>query len=333
MSTEPLTDAEIDTLITESRADSGVRLESASSIKVYRNAIDYLYMWHSLRYGVPLGLPTPVPVVLQYIVDHSQPLKPEEPGTGLPEAIDEALVASGLKKSKGLPRFSTMKMRLSALGGLHRVRNHVNPCADPVVARLLARIARDRAPTRPAVTMEPLQAMLATCDDSMIGLRDRALLWFAWSCGGTLPSEVAEVQLCDVYRTTSGSYLFRRAAQAADDERIEIKGSAAAALDAWIGAAGIMDGYLFRGAKHKTALGRGLAAQRVAEIVKVRAALAGLSNRISSRSLRLGFVAESMEQGAPIADVTRKVAVRDVVRVMSDAARAEDWSVGEGTWR
>jgi integrase len=41
-----------------------------------------------------------------------------------------------------------------------------------------------------ALTKDPLEAMLATCSDGLIGIRDRALLLFAWASGDRRCSEV-----------------------------------------------------------------------------------------------------------------------------------------------
>ena len=46
-----------------------------------------------------------------------------------------------------------------------------------------------------ALTLEPLQALLATCDDSLRGGRDRALLLFAWSSTGRRRSEVTDTTM------------------------------------------------------------------------------------------------------------------------------------------
>lgn len=61
----------------------------------------------------------------------------------------------------------------------------VNPCADPLIRELLARTRRAYAQrgVRPqkqrALTRDPLQQILATCDESPKGIRDRALLLLA----------------------------------------------------------------------------------------------------------------------------------------------------------
>jgi hypothetical protein len=41
----------------------------------------------------------------------------------------------------------------------------------------------------------PLEAMLATCEVSLEGLRDRALLLFAWASGGPKRSKVASARV------------------------------------------------------------------------------------------------------------------------------------------
>mgnify|MGYP000662161511 CR=1 FL=1 len=70
------------------------------------------------------------------------------------------------------------------LSKAHQLRELKNPCQDPKVKELLAMTRRAHAkrgalPKRKdALTKDPLQAILATCDDSLRGKRDRALLLF-----------------------------------------------------------------------------------------------------------------------------------------------------------
>lgn len=59
-----------------------------------------------------------------------------------------------------------------------------------------------------ALTLEPLQAMLATCDDSLRGVRDRALLLFAWSSGGRRRSEVTDATMENTRRIGPRAYSF-----------------------------------------------------------------------------------------------------------------------------
>jgi hypothetical protein len=77
------------------------------------------------------------------------------------------------------------------------MRDVTNPTLDPTVHELVSRIprayaARGAVPGRKAaLTRDPLEAMLATCTDGLVGVRDRAALLFAFASGGRRRSEVA----------------------------------------------------------------------------------------------------------------------------------------------
>lgn len=60
-----------------------------------------------------------------------------------------------------------------------------------------------------AITRLELEAMLATCDDSLEGIRDRALLCFGFSSGGRRRSEVAAADMRDLRKTGDGGYIYR----------------------------------------------------------------------------------------------------------------------------
>ena len=104
-----------------------------------------------------------------------------------------------------------------------------------------------------ALTLEPLQAMLATCDDSLRGLRDRALLLFSWSSGGRRRSEVTDATMENTRRIGARAFSFtllhsktnQTGVQRADSEK-PILDEAADALETWIRQAGIVRGPIFR---------------------------------------------------------------------------------------
>ena len=54
-----------------------------------------------------------------------------------------------------------------------------------------------------------LEAMLATCDDSLEGIRDRALLCFGFASGGRRRSEIAAADLRDLRRIGEAGYIYR----------------------------------------------------------------------------------------------------------------------------
>ncbi|WP_207215772.1 hypothetical protein [Pseudolysobacter antarcticus] len=51
-----------------------------------------------------------------------------------------------------------------------------------------------------AATRAELEAMLAMCDDSLVGIRDRALLLFVLASGGRRRSEIAVVEMASLQR-------------------------------------------------------------------------------------------------------------------------------------
>jgi len=290
---------------------------SPHTVASYRAAVRYLAAWHELRLNAPFALPVPVRTVVLFITDHVQ--HTTDAGRlahGLPAEIDAALVALRVKARAGPLALSTVQHRLAVLSEAHRTRDLPNPCRSRAVQTLLARTrtayARRGAHTvkKPALTREPLEQLLATCDDSLIGLRDRALLLFAWASGGRRRSEVVAARVEHLQRTPDGYvYVLRQSKTNQDgaehaDMYKPVAGRAAVALDAWLQAAGITDGPIFRRVRRGGVVGdEGLSGETVRRIVKERCALAGLDQRYAAHSLRAGFVTEAGRQGVPLAEV------------------------------
>lgn len=115
----------------------------------------------------------------------------------LPLAVDQALVAAGLKAKPGSWTLSTVRHRVAVLSTAHRLKQLPNPCEQPAVRTVLSRAGRaavkrgERPRKKTAITLIELEAMLATCDETLEGLRDRALLCFGFASGGRRRSEVA----------------------------------------------------------------------------------------------------------------------------------------------
>ncbi|TSH98170.1 site-specific integrase [Verticiella sediminum] len=288
---------------------------SDNTVASYRAAIRYWAAWHELRFGAALELPVSVRAVLQFIADHVQHADAAGLRHDLPADLDARLVKMGVKRALGPFKLSTVQHRLAVLSEAHESQGQPNPCRDRVVGTLMARArsAYARRGARPArkdaLTREPLEAILDTCDDSLIGLRDRALLLFAWASGGRRRSEVVQASFENTRRTPDG-YLFtlvysktNREGSVRADTYKPIVGRAAQALDAWLAAAGIRDGALFRRVRRGGVLGGPLSAESVRRIVRTRCELAGLEGDYAAHSLRSGFVTEAGRQGLPLGEV------------------------------
>ena len=174
-------------------------------------------------------------------------------------------MANGYKTLLGAPALNTLVHRIAVLSKAHQLAKAPNPCADPLVRELLAQTRRAYAKrgARPrkqrALIKDPLQAVLATSDDTLRGERDRALLLFAWATGGRRRCEVASATLENLQRVGSESarsYLYTLAHsktnQAGAERPEDVKplvGSAAQAMQAWLALLsdrGIQEGALFR---------------------------------------------------------------------------------------
>jgi integrase len=311
----------LDPQVLHTQAESSVRAllkegESANTVRSYAGALRYWAAWFRLRYRNTLALPVPAPAVLQFLVDHVE--RTAEDGTlihDLPAAIDQALVAGGFKGELGAPALNTVLHRLSVLSKAHQMGDVPNPARDPTVQELVRRVrrayaARGALPRRKsALTRDPLEAMLATCTDGLFGVRDRALLLFAWASGGRRRSEVSAAVMDNLVKVDEQTYVYRLTHSKTDQSGVDhnvnadkpITGVAAEALTAWLEASGVVSGALFRRIR-KTKASEPLSGQAVWHIVKRRAQLAGLEGDFGAHSLRSGFVTEAGRQSVPLGE-------------------------------
>lgn len=168
--------------------------------------------------------------------------------------------AAGLKARIGSFKLSTALQRVAVLSTAHKLKRLANPCELPSVRTLLSRARRaavkrgERPTKKTAITRAELEAMLATCDDSLDGRRDRALLCFGFASGGRRRSEIAAADMRDLRKVGEDGYIYRleysksqHAGVKADSTPDKpILGRSAEALSAWLEAAGIREGAIFR---------------------------------------------------------------------------------------
>jgi integrase len=312
---------------------------AANTTRSYAAALRYWAGWHQARFGTELTLPVPEAVVIQFLVDHIQRKNKSGLVSELPPAADQALVAAGLKAKLGPLKLSTVTQRVAVLSTAHKLKRLPNPCELASVRTLLGRARRsavkrgERPTKKTAITRPELEAMLATCDDSLEGLRDRALLCFGFASGGRRRSEIAAADLRDLRKTGDEGYIYRLEYSKTQQAGIKVDstpdkpilGRSAQALSAWLQASGIREGALFRRI-WKDRVGPALLPGSVAAIVKRRAALAGLMGDFGAHSLRSGFVTEAGKQGVPLPAVMAMTEHRSVASVIGyfQAGQAED---------
>jgi site-specific recombinase XerD len=240
-------------------------------------------------------------------------------------------------------RPSTISRRLAAIRMLHRVSGVETPTSSEIVTATMRGIRREHgaAPARKtAATADVVLAMLEHVGDDLKGLRDRTILslGFATACRR---SELASMMAHSVSEVDQGLIItIERSKTDQEGQGHEIavpRGSRAcpvAALRAWLSAAGIEDGPLFRRLRrggHVTE--DAISPRTIATVVKTYAALAGLDpDRFAGHSLRSGFCTSACANGATLfrlMDQTRHRSVETVRGYVRRAALFEDHA-GEG---
>jgi integrase len=257
--------------------DSGT---AENTRRAYRGDWEHFATWAASR-GLPVALPLPVATVLRYLTDHL-----EQHST------------------------ATVERRLASMSTAHRlagIGDGDNPCRHPQVRALLSAAKRVRAKEgrrqrkAKAATRDVIDALLATCDGSLAGLRDRALIAVGFASGGRRRSELAAMRIDDLERVPGGFLVTIRRSktdQQGEGMIVPVKFHAADALRAWLHAAKIKSSFLFRSINRHGQLGASISPKAIADIVKHRAALAGLDPaEFSGHSLRRGFVTEAGRRG------------------------------------
>ncbi len=302
--------------------------ESRNTLLSYRSALRYWAAWYGIRYGFQIQLPLPTPCVLQFIVDHAERSTDKGLKSELPYEIDHALVQAGYKGKMGALAHTTLVHRIAVLSKAHQMRELKNPCHDPKVRELLSRTRKAYAKRgalpqkKDALTKDPLQSILATCDDSLRGQRDRALLLFAWTSGGRRRSEVAEADMRQLRPIPEGyiyTLAYSKTNQSGNDQpgnNKPVLGQAADALRTWLNVTKITEGRIFRRVLKGGHLGPALSAAAIRDIVKMRCRMAGITGDFSAHSLRSGFVTEASRQNIPLAETMAMTGHHSVATVM-----------------
>ncbi|SEQ18549.1 site-specific integrase [Giesbergeria anulus] len=303
--------------------------ESQNTVASYRAALRYWAAWYGLRYGRRIQLPLPVACVFQFVVDHAQRMTAKGLASELPAAVADQLLQQGYKGKAGPMAYATLTHRMAVMSKAHQLRGLPNPCQDAQVRELLSRTRKAYAKRgalthkKAALTKGPLEALLATCDDSLRGQRDRALLLFAWASGGRRRSEVTEAEMHALQRVGPTEFVYtlhrsksNQSGHARPENHKPLLGVAGEALQSWLQVSGISEGRIFRRVLKGGHLGGPLSPAAVRDIVQARCVLAGVEGDFSAHSLRSGFVTEAGRQNVSLADTMAMTGHQSVARVM-----------------
>jgi site-specific recombinase XerD len=223
-----------------------------------------------------------------------------------------AVVAMYLTDQAGVLAAATLERRLVSIADRHRAAGLESPTSHPEVRKTRKGIRRTfgtaqhrKAPIR----TRDLRAMVATLDvGRMIGLRDRALLVLGYA-GAFRRSELVALDVDDIEDTADGLVVAIRRSktdQEGEGHRLGLPWGSdpstcpVRTLRAWIDAAGITDGPVFRAVdRHGNVAASRLTERSVTAVTKRAASAAGIDPaKIGAHSLRAGLITSAIEAGA-----------------------------------
>ncbi|MBC9248492.1 tyrosine-type recombinase/integrase [Paracoccus sp. 11-3] len=282
-----------------------------NTLRAWERDLAYIAAWKHATYGQPLAWPESEAVALRFLTDHSVDLT-DKPGAA--QTAAQALITAGLRRSLACPAPATLDRRVASWRAFHRMKNLPSPFDAPLVSQ--ARGRARRAAARPTqrksenpITRPVLEAMLATCDHSHRGLRDRAILMLGWASGGRRRSEISALNLDDIdSREFEAKGVLRvrllttKTTGPVAAPRLPLKGRPARAVTDWIRLAAILGGPLFRQiSQADRVLTRRLGPDGIRDIIRHRLELAGYPpDFASTHGLRSGFLTQAALDGAPL---------------------------------
>ncbi|TKT57536.1 integrase [Agrobacterium sp. LC34] len=311
-----------------------------NTLRALTSDLAYLEAWGLAATGQSLPWPAPEALLLKFVAQHlwDPEKRAADPEHGMPADVADNLRTQGFLKSTGPHAPATVRRRLANWSTLTKWRGLEGAFASPALKsaiRLAARAVprQRRRKSAKAVTGDVLAKLLATCStDSLRDLRDRAILMVAFASGGRRRSEIAGLRVEQLreeppIEVADGSplpslaiHLGRtKTTSGEEDEVVYLTGRPVEALNAWLAAAKIDKGSVFRGiGRWGTVSRRALDPQSVNAILKQRAEMAGLApGEFSAHGLRSGYLTEAANRGIPLPEAMEQSRHRSIQQASS----------------
>lgn len=332
---ELLTDQDVETLrhlVNQGMGDNTLRALTSD--------LAYLEAWGLATTGSSLPWPAPEALLLKFVAHHlwDPEKRATDPDHGMPAEVDNNLRQQGFLKAVGPHAPDTVRRRLANWSTLTKWRGLDGAFASPALKSAIRLAVRAVPRTRrrksaKAVTGDVLAKLLASCSgDSLRDVRDRAILMVAFASGGRRRSEIAglrreqltvepPIEVPDGPPLPSlAIHLGRtKTTTSEEDDVVYLTGRPVEALNAWLAAAKIDKGSVFRGiGRWGTVSKRALDPQSVNAIVKQRAEMAGLDPaEFSAHGLRSGYLTEAANRGIPLPEAMEQSKHRSVQQASS----------------
>jgi len=257
-----------------------------------------------------------------------------QPMPASPETVGAYLAAAGL--GYALP---TLRRRVAAIARAHRIARLPLDTRHPAIRETLRGIARTHGePARrsAALTTAEMRRLVGVCGNELAGLRDRALLLIGFA-GALRRSELVGLDTGHVRPTPTGLRLMiprSKTDTAGEGAEVGItRGSQpdtcpVRALHAWLRAAEITDGPIFRRVTQWGTVGtKRLHPDAVRQILTKRAAAAGIKGTllepVTPHGMRAGFVTTAYRNGVPDEEIMGHTRHRSLTTMRSYVRRAK----------
>ena len=258
---------------------------SKSTLRAYKE--DRIRFWNytKTKFNIDEQYPIDIKIIIAFILDH--------------------LEGDDVQQLK----IVTIKRYLASLAVIQQEHGYPSPMTHPQVRLLVKRARRAYKNQQPvqkvAATRDVIQALINTCDHSLHGIRNKALILVGFGAGGRRREELAGLEVNDIKDTGDGNYLIKirssKTDQGGDGHDVPVTGSAARALTYWLQSSGITQGKVFRGIKRNGELLPSINGRTICRVVQKAAAKAGLDPKLfGAHSLRAGFMTEAVKHNVPL---------------------------------
>ncbi len=198
-----------------------------------------------------------------------------------------------------------------------------NAIIDPAIAQGIANIKGLKSETLPAgraISDGELGAMLGACDNSLLGIRDAAIIGLLYVCG-LRRAELVGLDLAD-YASEPGQLTVR--GKGNKERSAYVRNGAKAALEDWLSVRGDDPGPLFLPIRRGGRRGKArLTEQAVYHLLQARASQVGIEH-ISPHDFRRTFVSTLLDKGADISTVQKMAGHASVTTTARYDRRGEE---------
>jgi site-specific recombinase XerD len=225
---------------------------------------------------------------------------------------NQVLVANFIKHlSDSQLKSASIRIAVASISAIHRLNQEQDPTTHPDVKIELRRMHRNlgrESKQAAGIDAELLNRMIKSTDNSLRGIRDRALLLTAYD-SMCRRSELVSIKLSDVFidlENRSVKIKLRRSKTDQDGlgKWLYLSNISQAALIDWVKASGIVNGMLFRGVARDEKITERLSASQINRIYKRIAKKskvdASIIKHISGHSMRVGAAQDLLKSGASL---------------------------------